>query len=68
MTNREWLNTLSDEDFAKWCVSEEQTDYNTMEVYQPCPRLNTIKFWSTSSYDGLLKWLKEERQCQVEKN
>ena len=65
MTNREWLNTLSDEDFTKWCLYEAQNFFNRKtneyDIVQPYPTLHTIKISFTSSYDGLLKWLNEER-------
>lgn len=68
MTNREWLNTLSNEDFVKWCLNEENTiirpSYTADKMYkicEPTPKLETIKYQYTSSYDGLLKWLDEER-------
>ena len=61
MTNREWLNTLSDEDFAKWCIEADKWDVNTGIFEHPFPRLESIKFSNISSIDGLLKWLKEER-------
>ena len=65
MTNREWLRTLSDEEFTKWCLHEEYGNFdfqkNTYIREQPSPRLETLKFTSTSSYNALLKWLKEER-------
>ena len=31
MTNREWLNTLSNEDFVKWCFDEEVIDFETLK-------------------------------------
>lgn len=67
MTNREWLNSLSDEDFAKWCVSKEVDtlvyyDLPCVRFDEPTPRLDTLKGLFTSSSAGLLKWLKEERK------
>ncbi len=60
MTNREWLSTLSDEDFAKWCFYPVSQDANGNYI-QPFPTLQTIAVSNTSSYGGLLGWLKEER-------
>ena len=64
MTNREWLNTLSNEDFAKWCLSEECFEwlggYKT-KIIEPTPKLETLRRNYTSSYDSLIKWLDEER-------
>ena len=60
MTNREWLATLSDEEFAYWCLFDSELD-NNLKPIQPYPTLNTIKYTWTSSYDGLLDFLKKER-------
>ena len=62
MTNREWLSTLSDEDFAKWCIFGNEINLNNGTVKEPFPRLESIKRGCTSSYDGVLEWLKEERE------
>ena len=62
MTNREWLNTLSDEDFVSWLLDDERVkDYQTYEVMQPTPKLETLKRTATSSSWMVSKWLKEER-------
>lgn len=67
MTNREWLATLTDEEFAEWATHGESINLDCLvdeELYickQPTPKLETIKYSDTSSYYGLLKWLKEER-------
>lgn len=74
MTNREWLNTLSNEDFAKWCLKEETVRHIfdkskniSYEINEPTPKLETIRKEYTSSYDGLLKWLNEERRISNDK-
>lgn len=65
MTNREWLQSLSDEDFAKWCINKGGGWFNPQtkknEYFPPYPTLHYIRSGSTSSYDALLKWLGEER-------
>ena len=61
MTNREWLNSLSNEDFANWCVSAELHDYETNTFKQPSPKLDTIKYSYTQSEAGLIEWLGQER-------
>lgn len=62
MTNREWLSTLSDEDFAIWCIFGDEIDLKNDIVKQPFPRLESLKRGYTSSYDGVLEWLKEKRE------
>lgn len=59
MTNREWLNTLPDEDFASWCCNPD--NFVAGEFIEPSPKLDTIKFSYNSSYEGLKLWLGEER-------
>ena len=67
MTNREWINSLSDDDFIKWLFSSEELkpDYPWRDniigdcLQQPSPRLKTLKL---SSMDIFKKWLKEERK------
>lgn len=49
MTNREWLNSLSDEELALWLCD----DLNGRGLSQ-------VKFRSTKSVDGLANWMKEE--------
>ena len=66
MNNREWLATLSNDDFAKWCCTQEEVAFG-YEPKEPTPRLDTIKYRYSSSYLGLLKWLSEERWDSNEK-
>ena len=61
MTNREWLNSLSDDDFAVWCIEAEVFNYKTAKCEPPTPRLDNIRFLYTSSLYGLKEWLKQER-------
>lgn len=74
MTNREWLNTLSNEDFAEWCLKEEKiylapnkSGAASCIIIEPTPKLETIRKEYTSSYDGLLKWLNKERRTNNDK-
>lgn len=61
MTNREWLNNLTDEEFAYWCLFPSELDKD-MKPVQPYPTLENIKYAWTSSYDGLLDFLKSKRE------
>ena len=63
MTNFEWLKTLSEEEFASWCLHEDQVVFTQkgMKAIQPCPRLETLRKQNSSSFDGLYNWLKQER-------
>lgn len=61
MTNREWLNSLSDDDFAVWCLEGDVFNYETTKCEPPTPRLYTIRISNTSSLYGLKEWLKQER-------
>lgn len=68
MTNREWLNSLSNEDLIKWIYAEETRTWNpnTNEMlvfapnYSPC--LNEIVREGTSSTFRLQQWLEETRE------
>lgn len=61
MTNREWLESLTDEEFVAWLVFDEYINNNTMEPIPPTPKLYTLKYASTNTPEYLRKWLKEER-------
>lgn len=52
MTNREWLATLTDEDFAKYmrCVR----DYDTTEPCNEAPKVNCDKH--------IARWLKAKHE------
>ena len=67
MTNREWLATLTDEDFVNWLYAEKSIfyDHRTLKVIEQAvyyPTLTEITMgWS--SYSGrMLQWLNEERK------
>lgn len=49
MTNREWLNSLTDEELALWLCDELNGR-----------GLSQVKFRSTKSTEGLADWMKEE--------
>ena len=52
MTNREWLNSLSDEDLMRWFIYDDKVD-GTLPYCK-------IAFQFNSSYLGMIKWLKVE--------
>lgn len=61
MTNREWLNSLSNEDFIKWLLDKDQ--YNEyMQAIEPRPRLHTLSICYGATKLLLRKWLEEERK------
>lgn len=64
MTNREWLESLSDEDFALWLCdgypeSLEQSNGKTITLNTGA---HIIGRGYTDSLGGLRGWLKEERR------
>lgn len=66
MTNREWLNTLTDEEFTDWLINDEYANGEVidgiMQMTQPSPKLKTLKWSYTISYSGVLEWLGKERK------
>lgn len=64
MTNREWLNSLSNENFMRWLFEKsgfvifKDGKWYCKEYY---PTRYDICNSSTHSYDALEKWLEEER-------
>lgn len=60
-TNRDWLESLNNENFADWCINGPSFDFATNKPVQPSPKLQEIAHSYNSSYLGLLQWLKEER-------
>lgn len=70
MTNREWLNTLTDEQFAEWAVINNPMPFTIEKICggfkiteipdKLYPRLQEIKANSTSSFYALIEWLKKE--------
>jgi hypothetical protein len=67
MTNREWLATLSDEDFVNWIYAEKSIfhDPKTFKVVEQAvyyPTKTEITMGWTSYSDRMLQWLGEERR------
>lgn len=62
MTNREWLNSLNDEEFASWVCDEEVYDLRNNVYAHPAPKWNRLMYQYTDSKGGLLLWLKKERE------
>lgn len=62
MTNREWLNSLTDEEFASWVCDEEAFDFNKNVFAHPSPKWNRLMYQYNDSKGGLLMWLKQERE------
>lgn len=68
MTNREWLNSMSNEDLVNWIYAEKTYDIDFEKgktivyapSYSPC-LLEVVQRW-TSWADRLRKWLEEERE------
>lgn len=71
MTNREWLSTLSDEDFARWCfwknsfsytVDAENGDIQVEKISEFSPTLYEASNNSTYAELSLVEWLKQDRE------
>ena len=68
MTNREWLNSLSDDEFIKWIYADETYTWNinTGEkvVFSPgcSPCLNEVVRSYISATFRLKQWLEETRE------
>lgn len=60
MTNREWLNSLSNEDFIYWLFEKSYFDENFKPINQVRPTFKDIKNNYLDSKQGLLEWLDEE--------
>ena len=63
MTNREWVNSLSNEDFVTWLIGAVEWDCEREEYREPHPRLEYLKRASTNFFSYFQEWLKEERKC-----
>lgn len=72
MTNREWLNTLTDEEFAEWCIVDHFYRFKRTEATLESGKkiivevaeqetLREIASSNISSIAGVLTWLKKER-------
>ncbi len=68
MTNKEWLATLSEEDFANWLYTDRTRTYdvehNKMVVFSPnySPCLKEVVIGWNDYHQRLVMWLKEERK------
>lgn len=62
MTNREWLNTLTVEEFVAWLVCDEEFDRKARKPKSPTPRLSTIKYANIHVTAALKEWLEAERK------
>ena len=43
MTNREWVNNMTDDEFADFCCNEDNVDFRTGEYIGLHPHIRTIK-------------------------
>lgn len=50
MTNREWVNSLSNEDFVTWLVGPIEWDSEMEEYKEPHPRLEYLKRTNTNFF------------------
>lgn len=62
MTNRQWLETLTDEELAKWRVSVDcrSCAHNPEKGF--CNNLSGISFDPNCCIDGTAKWLQQEHK------
>lgn len=65
MTNREWLWTLTTEEFVTWLVCDEEYDRKAMKPKSPTPRLSTIKYANINVTAALKEWLEKERNVET---
>lgn len=71
MTNREWLSTLTDEEFVEWVMGDYMSAYfytedNQIEWFRPpqsySPTVVEIVSRTTNAKIRLKEWLNEERK------
>lgn len=63
MTNREWLETLTDEEFAKWNyeIGCGSCAYNPEKGI--CERISNLScLYPNPCMDGIAKWLQQEHK------
>ena len=67
MTNREWLNTLTDEQFAYWHINIGCGTCAYTFKADSCPNYTTITSVDAEKncVDGVSKWLKQEYKGEV---
>ena len=61
MTNREWLNSLNDEELAQWMCCDEY--YVVIKGKNETSR-NGLGWTYSNTVGGMAKWLKEKRQMK----
>lgn len=68
MTNREWLNSLSNEELVNWIYMDRTKVFDMKEnkivIFAPncSPCLTEVVIGWTSYQERLKQWLKEERK------
>lgn len=68
MTNREWLATLTDEEFIEWLFNDSSWDWETMSSRKISPTFREVSSTNISSRGGMKIWLKEERKNETISN
>lgn len=65
MTNRQWLETLTDEELAKWCqtVGCGSCAHNPERGF--CENFDLPTFDQNRCIDGMAKWLQAEHKEEV---
>ena len=61
MTNREWINSLSDDDFIAWLLELDHHVSQNGHFPQPFPKLQTISTGTSNPQLKIKIWLNEER-------
>ena len=61
MTNRQWLESLTDEELADWCTGEDNWNVITGEYIGLYPHRKNVEYQYPASYGGVLLWLKQKR-------
>lgn len=68
MTNREWLNALTDKQLAAFLTNGLLCKYDTDDSdFTVLVSLRRVLFRSTCSEDALFRWLSEEQEFEVVK-
>lgn len=66
MTNREWLNSLTDKEFVEWLFNESSWDWEKMKSREISPTFREVHSANISSRGATEYWLKQER-CKDDK-
>lgn len=64
MTNREWLESLTDDELVEWMLLGEFFDPQKLKMADPTPKLYTIVRRGINAKYSLKEWLKEERKFE----